>query len=136
MTTVRKFLLGILGAHLVLIVFFAAFKFEDVTLALYSGIWIGIGLSLFMFRRAPITLRLKLIAGIFGVQILVFAGLDFARMTDLFLESAGFLSIGVWGGLLIGTLLNTVETLENRVLALEQELESLTSAAPDRKEDG
>jgi hypothetical protein len=129
MTTVRRYLLGTLGAHLVLIVFFAAFKFEVVTIALYSGIWVGIGLSMLLFWRASIGRRVKLVVGIFIFQILVFAGLDFARMNDLFLEEVGFLSIGVWGGILIGTLLNATKTLESRVSSLEQQLESLKAAA-------
>lgn len=122
MTTVQKFLLIILGAHLVLIVFFGAFKFEKVTIALYSGMWIGIGLALFLLARASVVTRIKVIAGIFIVQAVIFAILDFwAHMTDLFMEEAGFMAIGVWGGILVGTLLNTIKDLEDRVARLEKQ---------------
>ncbi|HHJ38682.1 MAG: hypothetical protein AXA67_05815 [Methylothermaceae bacteria B42] len=131
MSTIKKVLWSILGAHLVLIVFFGAFKFEKITIALYFGTWVGIGLSWFLCHKAPLLQRAKVIGGIFIVQILVFAGLDLAHMNDLFLEEAGFLSIGVWTGILIGALLTLIESLENRIEALELEL-----AKKDRTADG
>ncbi len=131
MSTTRKILLSILGAHLVLIVFFGAFKFEKITIALYFGTWIGIALSWFLCHKAPLLQRAKVIGGIFIVQIFVFAGLDLAHMNDLFLEEAGFLSIGVWTGILIGALLTFIESLEKQIESLQLEL-----AKKDRTSDG
>jgi hypothetical protein len=115
MTTTRKILASIFGAHIALIIFFAAFKFEEITLFLYSGTWVGIGLAMFMSPRTTLGQNAKSVAAVFGVQILVFVILDFANMNDLMLEEIGFLSIGVWTGLLIGNLVHMIEKLEKQL---------------------
>ncbi len=119
MTTTQKILASIFGAHIILIIFFAAFKFEEITLFLYSGTWVGIGLATFMFPRTTLAQKAKIIAGVFGVQLLVFGILDFAQMNDLMLEEIGFLSIGVWTGLLIGNLVRLIEKLEKQLAIME-----------------
>lgn len=119
MTLVQKFLLSILAAQLVLIVFFGAFAFEKITVALYFGMWLGIAIAWFMLKHATIDRYAKVLGGMFGLQAAVFIGLDLAGMNDLFLEEAGFLSIGVWIGILVGMLLNTLKTLEQRHFAVE-----------------
>ncbi len=120
LTTVQKALLSILGAQLVLIVFFGAFKFEKITLFLYSGTWVGIGVARYLLYRAQWLTQVKIVAAIFGIQIVAFAGLDLAHMNDLLLEEIGFLSIGVWTGILIGTLLGVIEDLERKLAACER----------------
>ncbi len=120
LTTVQKALLSILGAQLVLIVFFGAFKFEKITLFLYSGTWVGIGVVHYLLRRAQWLTQVKIIAAIFGIQIVAFVILDLAHMNDLLLEEIGFLSIGVWTGILIGTLLGLIEDLERKLAACER----------------
>jgi len=119
MTATRKILASIFGAHIVLIIFFAAFKFEEVTLFLYSGTWVGISVAMFMSPRTTIGQKAKAVAAVFGVQILVFVILDFAHMNDLMLEEIGFLSIGVWTGLLLGNLIRTLEKLEKQLVRTE-----------------
>ncbi|BCX82981.1 hypothetical protein MIT9_P2572 [Methylomarinovum caldicuralii] len=120
LTTVQKALWSILIAQIVLIVFFGAFKFEKITLFLYTGAWIGIGVAWYVLRDRAAWTRIKVIASVFGVQILAFVFLDLARMNDLLLEEIGFLSIGVWTGILLGTLLETIDRLEKRLLAFER----------------
>ncbi|HEB77812.1 MAG TPA: hypothetical protein ENI90_04705 [Methylothermaceae bacterium] len=120
LTTVQKALFSILGAQMVLIVFFGAFKFEKITLFLYSGTWVGIGVARYLLRRAEWLTQIKIIAAIFGIQIIAFVALDLAHMNDLLLEEIGFLSIGVWTGILIGTLLSLIEDLEQKIATLEK----------------
>lgn len=120
LTTVQKALLSILGAQLVLIVFFGAFKFEKITLFLYSGTWVGIGVARYLLRHAEWLTQIKIIAAIFAIQIIAFVILDLAHMNDLFLEEIGFLSIGVWTGILIGTLLSLIEDLEQKLAGCDQ----------------
>jgi hypothetical protein len=119
MTTTRKILASIFGAHIVLIIFFSAFKFEEITLFLYSGTWVGIGLATFVLPRTTLAQKAGIIAGVFGVQLLVFGILDFAHMNDLMLEEIGFLSIGVWTGLLIGNLVRLIEKLKKQLAIME-----------------
>ncbi len=121
LTTVQKALLSILGAQLVLIVFFGAFKFEKITLFLYSGTWVGIGIARYLLLRAQWLTQVKIVAAVFGVQIVAFVILDLAHMNDLLLEEIGFLSIGVWTGILIGTLLGVIEDLERKLAEYERE---------------
>jgi len=124
LTTVQKALLSILGAQLVLIVFFGAFKFEKITLFLYSGTWVGIGIARYLLRRAQWLTQVKIVAAVFGVQIVAFVILDLAHMNDLLLEEIGFLSIGVWTGILIGTLLGLIEDLERKLAEYERTTEA------------
>ena len=131
MTTTRKILASIFGAHIALIIFFAAFKFEEITLFLYSGTWVGIGLAMFMSPRTTLGQKAKSVAAVFGVQILVFVILDFAHMNDLMLEEIGFLSIGVWTGLLLGNLVRMIEKLEQQLAIREADADQ-----PDRESDG
>ncbi len=120
MTTTQKILAYIFAAQVVLVVFFGAFKFEKITLFLYIGTWVGITLAMLMFPRTTLGQKAKVIGGVFGVQIVVFALLDFFyHLSDLILEEIGFLSIGVWTGLLIGHLVRLIEKLENRLVLAE-----------------
>ncbi len=131
MTTTRKILASIFGAHIVLIIFFAAFKFQAITLFLYSGTWVGISVAMFVSPRATLAEKAKSVAAVFGVQILAFAILDFVSMTDLMLESIGFLAIGVWTGLLVGELLRLIEKLEKQAAMV-----AIDAAQPDREGNG
>ncbi|GAB6068356.1 hypothetical protein JCM13664_16750 [Methylothermus subterraneus] len=119
MTKVQKFLLGIVGGQGVLLLFFGAFEFEKVTVAMYAGMWLGIAIALLGLRRAKPHWYTEVLAGIFGVQAVTFIGLDLARAKPDWVESAGFLAIGVWIGVLIGLLLNALDALEKRLAALE-----------------
>lgn len=131
MTTTQKIFASIFGAHVVLIIFFSVFKFEEITLFLYSGTWAGIGLATFMLPRTTLAQKAKIIAAVFGVQLLVFSILDFAHMNDLMLEEIGFLSIGVWTGLLIGNLVRLIEKLEKQLAIMETD-----TVQSDREGDG
>lgn len=127
MAIVQKFLLSILVAQLVLIVFFGVFQFERITVALYFGMWIGIASAWFFLKRANVGRYAKVLGGMFSLQTGVFIGLELAEMNDLFLEEAGFLSIGAWIGILVGMLLNTIETLEQRFAGVEAQQSEQTS---------
>ncbi len=133
MTTTQKILLSIFGAQIVLILFFGAFKFEKITLFLYSGAWIGIVLAMLVIPRTTLAQKVNIIAGVFGVQIVAFVIMDyFAHLSDLVLEEIGFLAIGVWTGILIGNLVRLIEKLE-------RELEKLKATVPqagERESDG
>ena len=133
MTTTQKILLSIFGAQIVLILFFGAFKFEKITLFLYSGAWIGIVLAMLVIPRTTLAQKVNIIAGVFGVQIVAFVIMDyFAHLSDLVLEEIGFLAIGVWTGILIGNLVRLIEKLE-------RQLEKLKETAPqagERESDG
>ncbi len=124
LTTVQKALWSILIAQIILIIFFGAFKFEKITLFLYSGAWIGIGVSWFILRHAELWTRIKVIAAVFGIQIVTFIFLELANMNDLMLEEIGFLSIGVWTGILLGTLLAVIDEMERRWQSCEQRRET------------
>lgn len=122
MTTTLKILLFIFAAQIVLIIFFGAFKFEKITLFLYSGTWVGIALAMFLFPRTTLGQKASIIGGVFGVQIVAFVIMDyFAHLSDLILEEYGFLAIGVWTGILIGNLVRLIEKLERRLAVLEKE---------------
>jgi len=133
MTTTQKILLSIFGAQIVLVLFFGAFKFEKITLFLYSGAWIGIVLAMLVIPRTTLAQKVNIIAGVFGVQIVAFVIMDyFAHLSDLVLEEIGFLAIGVWTGILIGNLVRLIEKLE-------RQLEKLKETAPqagERESDG
>ncbi|MCX8049097.1 MAG: alkaline shock response membrane anchor protein AmaP [Methylohalobius sp.] len=119
MRKVNKFLLGIFGGQVVLLLFFGAFEFEKVIVALYGGMWVGIGIAVFLLRYANPHWYTEVLAGIFGVQAVVFIGLDLARASPGMVESSGFLAIGVWIGVLIGMLLNTLDEMEKRLAGVE-----------------
>ncbi|MBN2701331.1 MAG: hypothetical protein JXR29_07775 [Methylothermaceae bacterium] len=131
MTTVKKTLLSIFGAQVVLVIFFGAFKFEKITLFLYMGTWIGIGLAMFLYWRASIIQKAKVIGGIFIAQIVAFVILELADMNDLLLEEIGFLSIGVWTGILIGLMLRMIENLEHRLASLQAQIARKDSEGHD-----
>ena len=132
MTSTHKILLSIFAGHIVLIIFFGAFKFEKITLFLYSGTWVGIALAMFMFPRTSFGQKAQIIGAVFGVQIVAFVVMDyFVHLSDLMLEEIGFLSIGVWTGILIGNLVRLIEKLEQRLIALRQEM-----IQPEREGDG
>ena len=74
---------------------------------------------MYMSPRTTLAQKAKIIASVFGVQLLVFGILDFAHMNDLMLEEIGFLSIGVWTGLLIGNLVRLIQKLEKQLAIVE-----------------
>lgn len=115
MSNVNKFLLGIVAGQVVLLLFFGAFEFEKVIVAMYGGMWIGITIAMFVLKNANPHWYTEVLAGVFGVQAVVFIGLDLARASPDLVESSGFLAIGVWIGVLIGLLLNTLDALEKRL---------------------
>ncbi len=133
MTTTQKILLSIFGAQIVLILFFGAFKFEKITLFLYSGAWIGIVLAMLVIPRTTLAQKVNIIAGVFGVQIVAFVIMDyFAHLSDLVLEEIGFLAIGVWTGILIGNLIRLIEKLEKQL----EKLKETVPQAGEREGDG
>lgn len=119
MARVHKFLLGIIAGQLVLLLFFGAFEFEKIIVAMYGGMWIGIGVARFLLRHANPHWYTEVLAGIFGVQAVVFIALDLLRASPGLVESSGFLAIGVWMGVLIGMLLNALDGLEKHLVELE-----------------
>ncbi len=134
MTTTQKILLSIFGAQIILIIFFGAFKFEKITLFLYSGSWIGVILAMFMFPRTSLAQKAGIIGAVFGVQIVAFVIMDyFAHLSDLVLEEIGFLAIGVWTGMLIGNLVRLIEKLEQQ---LESRQKGVAEAVQEREGDG
>jgi|GEM_PF-1828792 len=134
MTTTQKILLFTFVAQIVLIIFFGAFKFEKITLFLYTGTWVGVALAMFTFPRTTFAQKAKIIGVVFGVQIVAFTIMDyFAHLSDLILEEYGFLAIGVWTGILIGNLVRLIEKLEQRLMVLEK---AGVPPGTDREADG
>ncbi len=119
MKKAHTFLLGILGGQVGLLLFFGIFEFEKIIVALYGGMWIGIGLAVFVLKHAERYWYTEVLGGVFGVQAVAFIVLEMAKVGEGLVEKAGFLAIGVWIGILIGILLNTLNAMEDRLAALE-----------------
>ncbi len=119
MKKAHTFLLGIFGGQVGLLLFFGMFEFEKIIVALCGGMWIGIGIAVFVLKHAKRYWYTEVLGGVFGVQAVTFIVLDMAKVDEGLVEKAGFLAIGAWIGILIGILLNTLDTMENRLVVLE-----------------
>jgi len=118
MSKAHKYLFWIAGGQGVLLLFFGAFAFEKILAFMCGGVWLGIAIARWVLKRAPGHWYTEVLLGIFGVQAVVFIGLEFARAKPELVESAAFFAIGVWIGVLIGLLLNALDELEKRLVDL------------------